>query len=158
MHGEPALPPDFQAMRYVNPSAPKGGRLIQGALGTFDSLNPFIVKGLAVPGVRGYVVESLLARGYDEPFTLYALLAQSVETDPERTFVTFTLDPLAKFSDGHPVTADDVVFSWQILRDKGRPNFRTYYARSPRQKPCPIAPCVSISAAPTTASCRSSSG
>jgi peptide/nickel transport system substrate-binding protein len=129
MHGEPALGPDFPHMRYVNPSAPKGGRLTHGILGTFDSLNPFIVKGLAPTQIRGYVIESLLARGYDEPFTLYALLARTVETDSERTYVRFTIDPAAKFSDGQPVTAEDVVFSWRLLRDKGRPNFRTYYAK-----------------------------
>jgi peptide/nickel transport system substrate-binding protein len=129
MHGEPALPPDFDHVRYVNPHAPKGGRLTQGVLGTFDSLNPFIVKGLALPQIRGYVVESLLARSYDEPFTLYGLLAYTVETDAERTHVTFTLNPAAKFSDGQPVTAEDVIFSWQLLRDKGRPNYRTYYSK-----------------------------
>jgi peptide/nickel transport system substrate-binding protein len=129
MHGEPALPKDFAHTRYVNPQAPKGGRLTQGVLGTFDSLNPFIVKGLALSQIRGYVVESLMARGYDEPFTLYGLLAQTVETDADRTYVTFALDPAAKFSDGKPVTADDVIFSWQLLRDRGRPNFRTYYAK-----------------------------
>ena len=106
MHGEPALPPDFDHPRYANPDAPKGGRLTQGVLGTFDSLNPFIVKGLALSQIRGYVVESLLARGYDEPFTLYGLLARTVETDADRTYVTFALDPAAKFSDGKPVTAD----------------------------------------------------
>ena len=124
-----AWPPDFDHLRYVNPTAPKGGRLTHGVLGTFDSLNPFIVKGLAPAQIRGYVVESLLARGYDEPFTLYGLLARSVETDAERSYVTFALDPAAKFSDGKPVTADDVIFSWQLLRDKGRPNFRTYYVK-----------------------------
>jgi peptide/nickel transport system substrate-binding protein len=129
MHGEPALPADFAHVRYVDPAAPKGGRLNQGVLGTFDSLNPFVVKGLAAQNIRGYVVESLLARHYDEPFTLYALLAESVETDDARSFVTFTLDPRARFSDGKPVTADDVIFSWQILRDKGRPNYRTYYTK-----------------------------
>ena len=123
MHGEPALPPGFDHPRYANPAAPKGGRLTQGVLGTFDSLNPFIVKGLALSQIRGYVVESLLARGYDEPFTLYGLLARTVETDADRTYVTFALDPAAKFSDGKPVTADDVIFSWQLLRDKGRPNY-----------------------------------
>ncbi len=102
---------------------------MQGVLGTFDSLNPFIVKGLAAQNLRGYVFESLLARGYDEPFTLYGLLAQGVETDDARRFVTFTIDPRAKFSDGKPVTAQDVVFSWQLLRDKGRPNYRTYYVK-----------------------------
>ena len=98
-------------------------------LGTFDSLNPFVVKGLALSQIRGYVVESLLARGYDEPFTLYGLLARTVETDADRSYVTFALDPAAKFSDGKPVTAADVIFSWQLLRDKGRPNYRTYYVK-----------------------------
>jgi peptide/nickel transport system substrate-binding protein len=129
MHGEPALPPGFDRLRYANAAAPKGGRLTQGVLGTFDSLNPFIVKGLALSQIRGYVVESLLARGYDEPFTLYGLLARTVETDAERSYVTFALDPAAKFSDGKPVTAEDVIFSWQLLRDKGRPNYRTYYVK-----------------------------
>jgi peptide/nickel transport system substrate-binding protein len=129
MHGLPALGPDFQHARYVNPSAPKGGRITHGVVGTFDSLNPFIVKGLAPTQIRGYVIESLMARGYDEPFTLYGLLAQSVETDAERTYVTFEINPAAKFSDGKPVTAADVIFSWETLRDKGRPNFRTYYSK-----------------------------
>lgn len=129
MHGEPALPKDFSSLRYANPEAPKRGRLVQGVLGTFDSLNPFVVRGLAAQSIRGYVVESLMARGYDEPFTLYGLLAQSVETDDERTFVTFTINPAARFSDGKPVTPEDVVFSWQLLRDKGRPNHRTYYSK-----------------------------
>ena len=129
MHGAPALAEGFSALPYANPDAPKGGRLVQGVLGTFDSLNPLIVQGLAVQAIRGYVVESLMARGYDEPFTLYGLLARSVETDDARSYVTFTLDPAAHFSDGAPVTAADVVFSWQLLRDHGRPNHRTYYAK-----------------------------
>jgi peptide/nickel transport system substrate-binding protein len=132
MHGEPALTEGFSAFRYVNPDAPKGGRLVRGVLGTFDSLNPFIVKGLAPPELRGYVFESLMARGYDEPFTLYGLLARSVETNDERTYVTFDLDPKAAFADGAPVTAADVIFSWQLLRDHGRPNFRTYYVKVAR--------------------------
>ena len=82
-------------------------RWCKGVLGTFDSLNPFIVKGLAAQGMRGYVVESLMARGYDEPFTLYGLLARTVETDDARSYVTFSLDPAAHFSDGVPVTAED---------------------------------------------------
>jgi peptide/nickel transport system substrate-binding protein len=129
MHGEPALGPGFAAMRYADPAAPKGGRIVHGVIGTFDSINPFVIKGLAPPNVRSYVIESLLARGYDEPFTLYGLLARTVDTDADRTYVTFALDPAAKFSDGKPVTAADVIFSWQLLRDKGRPNFRTYYAK-----------------------------
>jgi peptide/nickel transport system substrate-binding protein len=129
MHGAPAWPEGFTRLPYANPNAPKGGRLVQGVLGTFDSLNPFIVKGIAPPAIRGYVVESLMARGYDEPFTLYGLIARGVETDAQRSYVTFHLDPAAKFSDGAPVTAEDVIFSWQLLRDKGRPNHRTYYAK-----------------------------
>lgn len=129
MHGTPALPASFTAMPYVNPAAPKGGRLVYGVHGTFDSLNPFIVRGLAVPQIRGFVVESLMTRGQNEAFTLYGLLAQSVETDDARSFVTFRLDPRATFSDGRPVKADDVVFSWALLRDKGRPNHRQYYAK-----------------------------
>jgi peptide/nickel transport system substrate-binding protein len=129
MHGAPALPADFASMPYVNPSAPKGGRLVWGMLGTFDSLNPLIVRGLAVQQMRGFVVESLMARGNDEPFTLYGLLAKTVETDDERTYVIFHLDSRARFSDGAPVRADDVLFSWALLRDHGRPNYRHYYAK-----------------------------
>jgi peptide/nickel transport system substrate-binding protein len=129
MHGSPALPSDFSHMPYANPDAPKGGRLVQGVLGTFDSLNPLIVRGLAVQQIRGFVVESLMARGNDEPFTLYGLLARSIETDDARSYVTFRLDPLARFSDGRPVLAEDVLFSWSLLRDKGRPNHRLYYAK-----------------------------
>ena len=129
MHGTPALPENFSHFRYADPDAPKGGRLTVGLLGTFDSLNPLIVKGVPAQSLRGYVIESLMARGYDEPFTLYGLLARSVETDAARSFVTFHLDERATFSDGKPVTPEDVIFSWQLLRDKGRPNFRTYYAK-----------------------------
>ena len=129
MHGAPALSADFSHMPYANPAAPKGGRLVWGLLGTFDSLNPLIVRGLAVQQVRGFVVESLMARGNDEAFTLYGLLAKSVETDDARTYVTFHLDARARFSDGKPVTAEDVLFSWALLRDKGRPNHRQYYAK-----------------------------
>jgi peptide/nickel transport system substrate-binding protein len=132
MHGTPAMPPGFTQMPYVNPDAPKGGRLVQGLLGTFDSLNPFIVRGIAVQQVRNYVVESLMARGQDEPFTLYGLLAERLETDEARSFVIFHLNPLARFSDGRPVTAEDVLFSWQLLRDRGRPNYRTYYSKVAR--------------------------
>lgn len=129
MHGAPALPATFSHMPYANPDAPKGGRLVQGLLGSFDSLNPMIVRGLAVQQIRGFVVESLMARGNDEPFTLYGLLAKSIETDDARSYVTFHLDPLARFSDGEPVLAEDVLFSWALLRDKGRPNHRLYYAK-----------------------------
>src|ERR1700688_3978336 len=102
---------------------------IEGVLEAFASLNPLIVMGLPVQAIRGYVVESLMAPGYDEPFTLYGLLARNVETDDARDYVTFTIDPAAHFSDGVAVSADDVVFSWQLLRDHGRPNHRTYYSK-----------------------------
>ena len=129
MHGQPIMPKDFAAFPYVNPDAPKGGRLVHGVLGTFDSLNPLIVKGIAPSEIRGYVVEGLMARGYDEPFTLYGLLAETVETDATRSYVTFNLNPAAKFSDGKPVTTGDVIFTWELLRDHGRPNHRTYYSK-----------------------------
>ncbi|WP_428526355.1 extracellular solute-binding protein [Pseudorhodoplanes sp.] len=132
MHGAPKLPADFSAMPYVNPDAPKGGRLTVGVPGTFDTVNPLVVRGLPVPNIRGYVIEGLMARGYDEPFTLYGLLAESVETDDKRTYVTFNLNPRARFSDGKPVTPEDVIFTWQLLRDKGRPNHRSYYAKVAR--------------------------
>ena len=130
MHGEPEWGPHFSHPTYANPAAPKGGQLVQGVLGTFDCLNPFIVKGISAANMRGYVIESLLARGYDEPFTLYGLLAESVVTDAARSFVTFGLNPAAKFSDGRPVTPEDIIFSWELLRDRGRPNFRTYYIKA----------------------------
>ncbi len=129
MHGEPAQPRDFAIMPYANADAPQGGRMVQGVLGTFDSLNPFIVKGLPAQSLRGYVFESLMARGYDEPFSLYGLLARTIDTDDARSYVTFALDPAARFSDGKPVTAADVIFSWRLLRDHGRPNYRAYYAK-----------------------------
>lgn len=132
MHGAPAMPADFTAMPYVKPDAPKGGRLTFGVPGTFDTVNPLVVRGLPVPQIRGYVIEGLMARGYNEPFTLYGLIAETVETDDERTYVTFNLNPRARFSDGKPVTPEDVVFTWQLLRDKGRPNHRTYYAKVAR--------------------------
>jgi peptide/nickel transport system substrate-binding protein len=140
MQGAPALAADFDHFGYANPAAPKGGRLVEGVLGSFDNLNPFIARGLPPQGLRaplvsgnnaiaGYVVESLMVRGYDEPFTLYGLLAKTIETDAARTYVTFSLDPAARFSDGTPVTPEDVLFSWALLRDHGRPNHRTYYSK-----------------------------
>jgi peptide/nickel transport system substrate-binding protein len=140
MHGSPAWPKGFAHFPYVNPNAPRGGRLTEGVIGTFDTLNPFNIKGLPAQALRGpftsgsnaitgYVVESLMARSFDEPFTLYGLLAQSVETDAARSYVTFSLDPAARFSDGRPVTGEDVLFSWELLRDKGRPNHRIYYSK-----------------------------
>ena len=129
MHGQPAWGPNFSHPTYANPAAPKGGQLVQGVLGTFDSLNPFIVQGLPAISIRSYVTESLLARGYDEPFTLYGLIADGVETDTARTYVTFSINPAARFSDGKPVTPEDVIFSWGLLRDHGRPLYGIYYSK-----------------------------
>ena len=132
MHGEPALPQGFAHLPYANPDAPKGGQLRQAVTGSFDSVNPFIVKGLAAAGVRSYVFESLLGRNWAEPFSLYGLLAESIEVSDDRQTFTFKLRPEAKFSDGTPVTAADIVFSLETLRDSGRPNYRNYYGKIKR--------------------------
>jgi peptide/nickel transport system substrate-binding protein len=129
MHGTPQHPPGFTQFPYVNRSAPQGGRLTLGVLGSFDSLNPFIIKGVSASGLREYVFESLMARSGDEPFTLYGLIAESVELPPDRAWVTFHLRPEAKFADGHPITPEDVLFSHAILRDKGWPYHRSHYSK-----------------------------
>ncbi len=129
MHGEPALGPDFDHLPYANPSAPKGGVLRLGALGAFDNLNPYGVNaGSTAQGLTGPVYESLMARSTDEPFTLYGLIAQTIETSPARDTVVFHLDPDAHFSDGAPITAKDVVFTFNLLKTKGRPQQRAAYA------------------------------
>ena len=127
MHGRPALPPDFRHLPYANPDAPKGGPLKLGQIGTFDSLNPFNIIGVAAYGVREYVYESLLGRSADEPFSLYGLLARSIEVPEDRRSITFHLDPEARFSDGRPVTGEDVLFSWGLLKEKGQPYMRSHY-------------------------------
>ncbi len=129
MHDAPKYRPSFTHFNYVNPDAPKGGTLRLGVLGSFDSLNPFIVKGEPVAGMREYVYETLLARSYDEPFSLYGLIAESVETPEDRSWVIFQLRPEARFADGTPITPEDVLFSWSLLKSKGRPNHRLYYGK-----------------------------
>lgn len=129
MHGPPALAQGFPHFPYADPDAPKGGRVTLGSSGSFDNLNPMIVRGEPVQGIREFVVESLMARSQDEPFTLYGLIAETVDVPDDRSQVTFKLDPRAKFSDGTPLTAADVLFSFEVLRDKGRPNYRTYYKK-----------------------------
>ncbi|MDR5652931.1 extracellular solute-binding protein [Xinfangfangia sp. LG-4] len=123
MYGEPALAPDFIALPQVNPDAPKGGRIVFGETGGFDSLNPFILKGRAPWGVASFTVETLLGRAWDEPFTLYGLLAESVITDEARTHVEFILRESARFADGSPVTVEDVIWSFHMLGEKGAPRF-----------------------------------
>ena len=129
MHNSSKYGSAFTRFDYVNPDAPKGGSLRLGVLGSFDSLNPFIVKGAPVAGMREYVYETLLARSYDEPFSLYGLLAESVETPEDRSWVIFQLRPEAQFADGTPITPEDVLFSWSLLKGKGRPNHRLYYGK-----------------------------
>ncbi|MGE0698385.1 MAG: ABC transporter substrate-binding protein, partial [Hyphomicrobiaceae bacterium] len=132
MHGAPALPASFTHLPYVRPDAPKGGTLRLGELGSFDSLNPFILKGVAPSGIREHVYESLLVRSADEPFSLYAHIAKGVELPEDRAWVAFHLDPDARFSDGHPVTVDDVLFSWSLLKEKGQPYHRAHYGEVAR--------------------------
>ena len=129
MHGAPALSPDYEHLPYADPDAPKGGRIVFGAVGGFDSLNPWIVTGRAPWEVRAHTVESLLGRNWDEPFSLYGLLAASVETPLDRASVEFTLRPEARFSDGTQVTVDDVIFSMETLAEKGRPGFRNVWRK-----------------------------
>ena len=154
LYGAPKQPPGFTHFSYVNPDAPKGGRLVLGAFGSFDSLNPLIIKGVAVNGVRDFTIESLMARGLDEPFTLYGLIAEGVEVPDDRSSVTFHLNPRARFSDGVPITADDVIFSLQLLKEKGRPTTARTTPRSPRPSACRITPCVSRSMRQATARSR----
>jgi peptide/nickel transport system substrate-binding protein len=129
MYGDPALPPDFVSLPYANPDAPKGGRIVFGESGGFDSLNPFIVKGSAPAGVSLLTVETLLGRSYDEPFSLYGLLAESVDTDDARSYVEFTLREGARFSNGAPVTVEDVLWSFEKLGVDGSPRYAAAWAK-----------------------------
>jgi len=132
MHGKPALPADYQHFPYVNPEAPKGGKITYGVQGTFDSVNPFILKSMRT-NARGswdhqfgrLVFESLLFRSRDEPFTMYGLLAEKVEWPDDRKWIEFTLNPQAKWSDGVSVTVEDVLFTYELLTEKGRPPYNS---------------------------------
>ncbi|TCD13183.1 extracellular solute-binding protein [Oricola cellulosilytica] len=132
MHGEPALPADFEHFPYANPDAPTSGDVRYGVRGTFDSLNPFLLKsirttarGIIDPEYGNLVFESLMQRSRDEPFTLYGLIAETVETDDERTWAEFAIHPEARWSDGVPITPEDVIFTFDILTEKGRPPYNT---------------------------------
>jgi ABC-type oligopeptide transport system substrate-binding subunit len=131
MHGEPRYPAAFAYTDYVNPTAPKGGRFVMARTGTFDSLNPFILRGNRADGLS-LTFDTLMTRGLNEPFTLYGLIAESIEVPDDRSWVIFRLRPEARFQDGKPVTVDDVVFSLETLRDRGRPNHHTYYSQVTR--------------------------
>lgn len=132
MYGAPALPPDFVSLPHVNPDAPRGGQMSLGETGGFDSLNPFILQGRAPATLARLTVESLLGRNYDEPFTLYGLLAESVEVDSDRGWVEFTLRPGARFSDGSPVTVADVLWSFETLGTRGSPRYLGAWAKVAR--------------------------
>ena len=131
LHGTPKYTPDFKHLSYVNPDAPKGGTLKQHVIGTFDSLNPFIIKGTPAAGLNymrsGLVYQSLMQNAWDEPFTLYGIIAENIELPEDRSWVAFNLRPEAKFSDGTPITADDVVWTFNTLREKGAPFFKAYW-------------------------------
>jgi microcin C transport system substrate-binding protein len=127
MHGEPKYGPDFEHLDYADPNAPKGGTLTLGAIGSFDSLNPYILRGQPAAG-SGLPFESLLFNTADEAFSEYGLLAETVTMPEDRSWVRFTLRPEARWHDGEPVTVDDVIFSLETLKTRGRPFFRAYYA------------------------------
>jgi peptide/nickel transport system substrate-binding protein len=123
MYGDPALPPDFVSLPQVNPDAPKGGSFRWGEAGSYDSFNPYVTKGRPATGISTLTVETLMGRNYDEAFSLYGLLAESIDTDEARTYVEFTLRPEARFSDGSPVTIDDVMWSMETLGTEGNQRY-----------------------------------
>jgi len=132
MHGATKYNDNFQNFSYVNPNAPKGGKIRLHAIGTFDSLNPYIIKGKSAVGLHhgsGFYFETLARRSRDESFSLYGLLAETIKMPEDRSWIEFTLRPEAKFSDQTPVTVEDVKFSWRILKHEGKPNARATWAR-----------------------------
>ncbi len=129
MHGEPNYPAGFSHFDYVNPQAPKGGTLKMAVVANgFDSFNPFDIRGVAAAGISNYLYDTLLESSDDEPFSAYGLIAESLETPEDRSFVVFNLREQARFQDGEPITAEDVKFSFETLTTKGHPFFRNYYA------------------------------
>lgn len=127
MHGQPKYSADFSHFDYTNPDAPKGGTIRRWALGTFDSFNPFIIKGTAADDL-GLIYDSLMTKAEDEPFSQYGLLAESVELPKDRSWITFHIRPQARFSDGQAVTSADVIHTFKLLREQGNPFYRAYYA------------------------------
>lgn len=129
MYGDPALGADFASLPYANPDAPKGGAMVTAEVGSFDSLNPYTDSG-TVPWQISYLAgESLMGRSLDEPFSLYGLLAESIETGPNREWVEFTLRPEAAFSDGNPVTVEDVIWSFETLGTVGNGRYRGFWSK-----------------------------
>ena len=129
MYGDPALPADFTAMPYANPDAPTGGRIVTAEVGSFDSLNPYVIKGSVPWQLRFLIGESLMVRSLDEPFTLYGQLAETIETGPNREWVEFKLRPEAKFSDGTPLTTEDVIWSFETLGTEGHGRYRGFWEK-----------------------------
>jgi peptide/nickel transport system substrate-binding protein len=127
MYGTPALPQDFVSLPYVNPNTPKGGKVVVGNTGGFDTLNPFAPKGTPPWQLRFWGYESLMGRSWDEAFSLYGLLAESVEVPEDRSWVEFSLRPEARFSDGSPVTVEDVIWSYETLGTKGHLRYRGFW-------------------------------
>lgn len=129
MHGEPAYGPDFRHFDYVNPEAPKGGRLrLSVRANGYDTFNPFVVRGVAAAGINSYLYETLLVSSDDEPFSAYGLIAESIETPEDRGYVIYNLRPEARFHDGEPITAEDVAFSFETLMKDGHPFYKSYYS------------------------------
>ncbi|MFQ1702432.1 extracellular solute-binding protein [Loktanella agnita] len=129
MYGDPALPPDFVSLPYANPDAPTGGQIVTAEVGSFDSLNPFILKGSVPWQLRFFLGESFMGRSIDEPFSLYGVLAESIETGPNREWVEFTLREGAAFSDGSPVTIEDVMWSYETLGTEGHGRYRGFWEK-----------------------------
>ena len=125
MYGKPKYAPHFTHFNYVNPKAPKGGTLRGASQGTFDSFHPFIPKGNAA---QTGSVETLMVSSEDEDFSQYGLIAESLEVPKDRSWIIFNLRPQARWHDGLPITADDVVWSFETLTKKGHPQYRYYYA------------------------------
>ena len=126
MHGWPRYGWNFKNFDYVNPDAPKGGTLKMSAFGSFDTFNPYVIKGVAAAGT-GMLFDTLMVESADEPFSEYGLIAETIEMPKERNWVAFNINRKARFSDGTPITAQDVVFSFNMLKTKGLPMFRYYY-------------------------------
>ena len=126
LHGDVKYGPGFKNFDYVNPHALKGGTVRLAAAGTYDSLNPYILKGVTAGGV-GFLFDTLTEQSYDEPFTEYGLIAEKIEMPEDRSWVTFILRSEAKWHDGTPVTPEDVIFTFEVLVSKGHPFYRAYY-------------------------------
>ncbi|MBN8522167.1 MAG: ABC transporter substrate-binding protein [Alphaproteobacteria bacterium] len=133
MTGTPKYTSASPHVDYANPNAPKGGTLKQAAIGSFDTLNPYTIKGKSPPGLD-LVTDRLMARVWDEPFTMYPLIAEQAVVPADRSSVTFHLNPKARFHDGTPITTDDVLFSYETLKEFGRPNMRRVYKLARAQK------------------------